>query len=95
MAIFDEQPALTYRLGDRLVTQALYRSEVAAQADDLFNQFPPALQRQLKDQLRHGDEPGPKKRLTETLPQFLAFVKTAIDDGWIDELVGRMEREAS
>lgn len=94
-------------LEDAVVNQATYRSEVAAQATDLFHQMPETLSRPLLTRLRFGVEQEQKhdgkpgggtdnlKLLSETLPTFLTLVQTAIKEGWLDELVGRMEREAS
>lgn len=94
---------------EMLVAETLRRSEVSAQADDILaNKISPKVGESLTALMRMVsysaiDEAtgtsiaseSAKKQLTEYLPELLAFIKDAIDGGWIDEFIGRIEREAS
>ncbi len=81
--------------------EAARRAEIAAQADELMERLPDSMQIALRMRLRvavHATPPladTSRKALTKTLPTLLAHINTAINEGWLDELVGRIERDAS
>lgn len=82
-------------------TEAARRAEMAAQADGLMQRLPNSFRDTLMVRVRFAAlEQGALTRqqravLTDTLPQLLAHVTTAINEGWLDELIGRIERDTS
>lgn len=77
----------------KAATEAARRSTIAGDVDDILEALPATLRLVLWKEARLS-QPG-KTRALKLLPQLIAHLTTAADEGWLPELVGRIERGAS